>query len=207
MTRAFLGLALICLAGSAAAQQAQRVALLPAGGMWQGVPYAATRERAPAAKPASIPLRREEKRAAPKKAPPIAHRDKVERAAKAAPAAGPKARPPRHAVAAAAPPPTAPASRTAGPGPMGPAARASELSRRIGILAPGAKLGEPIFDPDNPPWRRTPADRVGPDGRALALPLDDTGRSGIVARGYREEPSWSNPHGNTGATFGLRTKF
>lgn len=183
MLRKLLASALIVTAAGAAAAEPARVRpLLPPGGMWQGIPHAAARE----AKPPATKARSELKR-------------KVAKAAKAAPAAGPKARPPRHPVAAAAAP--------APPAAPGPAARARELSRRIGILAPGATLDAPIFDRDNPPWRRTRPGSAGPDGRALALPLDETGRSGFVARGYRKEPSWNNPTGNTGATFGLRTKF
>jgi hypothetical protein len=90
---------------------------------------------------------------------------------------------------------------------LGPAARARELSRRIAILAPGMTLGHPVFDPENPPWRHKDLGRAGPDGRAFSMPFDDSGRAGFVARGYREEPSWDNPNGNTGATFGVRTKF
>ena len=120
-----------------------------------------------------------------------------ERAARVAPNSGPKVeRPQRKPVAAAAPEPH-----------MGEAAKSRELSRRIEILSPGTKLGEPMADPENPAWRRRRADRAGPDGRDFAVPLDENGQSGLIARGHREDPAWNNPNGNIGATFGLRTRF
>jgi hypothetical protein len=124
----------------------------------------------------------------------------VERAFDAAPAAGP---PRLRSVQSGT---TSGAPRTANP-PRGERAKAKELARRIAILAPGTTLGQPMADPDNPPWRRINTGRPVPDASGLALPLDDKGRAGIVARGYREEPSWNNRHGNTGAILGVKTRF
>jgi hypothetical protein len=87
------------------------------------------------------------------------------------------------------------------------AARARELARRLEALSPGTRLDEPMLDRENPAWRRPRPGRPGPDGNSFSLPFDESGQAGFVARGYREDPRWNNPHGNTGATFGLRTKF
>jgi hypothetical protein len=164
----------------AAAQQSR--GLTPRGGMWQSVPYAdEERERASRLEPS---------------APAIAAPPKIKRTA-AQPKSMPRTQ--RNPVAAATP--------LAEPARPGAAAKTRELSRRIEALAPGTKLDQPITDPENPAWRRGQAGRPGPDGRAFAVPLDDSGRSGFIARGFHQDPTWENPRGNTGATFGVRTKF
>jgi hypothetical protein len=138
--------------------------------------------------------------------PAAAKRDKPQ----AAKQAGVERKPRRAAKAAAAKParkPVAAAAVAKDPPRITAAGNARELSRRIEILAPGMKLGQSIHDPENPRWRRPNAGRAGPDGRDFSVPFDDSGRAGIIARGHHEDPSWHNPHGNLGATFGLRTKF
>lgn len=170
------------MAASAAAPQAAARRLVPAGGMWQSIPHQP-----------QVALGSER----PKAGSAVSRR--AEKAAKAAPAAGPKARPPRHPVAAASVSEEAPR--------MTAAARTRELSRRLEALSPGTKLGEPMADPENPAWRRPRPGRPGPEGNSLSLPLDEKGQAGFVARGYHVQPDAQNPQGNTGATFGLRTKF
>jgi hypothetical protein len=125
------------------------------------------------------------------------------------PAASTK-RAPTSVVRAAAPPKRARrpvAASTPAEPPRTSAAQTRELQRRIEALAPGTKLGRPIVDPQNPHWRRPRPGSTGPDGRDLAMPFDDSGRSGFVARGYHTDPNWENPRGTLGATFGLRAKF
>jgi len=87
------------------------------------------------------------------------------------------------------------------------AARTRELSRRLDVLAPGAKLGEPMNDPENPSWRRRVRGQATAESRAFSMPLDDSGRSGFVARAYHGDRSWYNTNSSTGATLGIRTRF
>ncbi len=187
------GLAVAAGAGPADAKRVRP--LIPTGGMWQSIPY--TSEAADRADSATSSTSSATPRAAGEAV--------AAKVAKSAPAAGakgaalPKARAPRHPVAAAAPAEEAPRTSAA--------ARAKELDRRIGVLMPGAKLGEPMPDRENPAWRRPRPGRSGAETNSLSLPLDETGKSGFVARGYHTQPDAQNPQGSTGATFGLRTKF
>ena len=87
------------------------------------------------------------------------------------------------------------------------AARTKEFSRRLDVLAPGAKVDEPMFDAANPSWRRQPDGRAAAESRAFSMRLDESGRSGFVARAYHQDRSWYNTNSSTGATFGLRTRF
>ena len=64
-----------------------------------------------------------------------------------------------------------------------------------------------MADPENPSWRRPRPGRPAGESNTFSLPLDEQGRSGFIARGYNVLPDVQNQHGNTGATFGLRTKF
>ncbi len=111
----------------------------------------------------------------------------------------PKMRPRRHPVPAAAVPERAPRASAA--------ARAKELDRRLGVLMPGTKLGANIANPYAPAWRRAHPGRPAGEDNSLSLPFDDSGRAGFLARGYHAQPDVQNPHGNTGATFGLRQRF
>jgi hypothetical protein len=190
MTRTLTMALLMFAAGAsgAAAQQKSPRPLLPAGGMWQSIPH----ETAGAERP------RQTAKAEPRQKPERAAPARI--TAKATVPARSKAQPaPRNPVPAAAVPSQPPAETAA--------ARTRELARRIGMLSPGAKLDEAIDDPDNPAWRRRPADRPGADGRDFAVPIDDTGKAGFIARGYHQNPAWNNPNGNLGATVGLRQKF
>ena len=176
----------------AAAQQKSPKPLLPAGGNWQSVPY--TTADLFTAKPKARDAAAKTERVKPARI-----------AAKAAKTPAPKreiakaATPQRHPVPAASEPARPPADTAA--------ARNRELSRRIGVLSPGAKLDEPFTDRENPAWRRRAADRPGADGKDFAVPFDDTGKAGIVARGYHQDPAWNNTHGTLGATVGPRIKF
>lgn len=176
-------------AGAADATQA-RPLLPPPGGLWQSISYPA--ERDAESKPASAlgaaakPKGKDQARIA------------------GAGAAKPNPQPPRevrqrHPVAAAAVPERAP--------PATAAARARELARRLDVLMPGAKLGENLANPYNPSWRRARPGRPTGESNSLSLPFDDTGKAGFLARGYHVRPDVQNPHGNTGATFGLRQLF
>ena len=167
-------------AGGTAAQQTRT--LVPTGGMRQSIPYVSERaERGEESNASSSTLRQAEK------------------SAKSTPASGPKAKAPRHPVAAAAPAEEAPRASAA--------ARTKELERRLDVLLPGTRLGEPMADPENPAWRRPLPGRPSGEKNTLSLPIDEKGQSGFVARGYNVQPDVQNPHGNTGATFGLRTRF
>ena len=182
-------IALILLSASALAAAAQQSrGLNPRGGMWQSLPYTdEQRERANRIEP-SAPVT---------VAPP-----KIKRVATLEPKSGPpKSVPktPRHPVAAATPP--------AEPARTGAAAKTRELARRLEALSPGSRLDRPMTDSDNPSWRRAEPGRPGAETRTFAVPLDDSGRSGFIARGYHQVPTWENPRGNIGATFGLRTLF
>jgi len=188
MARAFLMALLMLAAGAfaAAAQQKSSRPLLPADGMWQSIPYApavAERDTIKPQAPGKRAHRAPSRVVTKSTAPPIS---------KARPAV-------RNPVPAAAVPPKPPAETAA--------ARTKELSRRLGVLAPGARLDEPIYDHENPAWRRQPPDRPRVEGSDLAVPFDSTGKAGMVARGYHREPAWNNPTGNTGATFSLRQRF
>ncbi len=109
------------------------------------------------------------------------------------------ARPRRHPI---------PAAAIAEPAPAGSAAaRAKELERRLDALMPGTKLNTALADRDNPPWRRPRPGSPAGEHNSLSVPFDEAGQSGFLARGYHARPDVQNPHGNTGATFGLRTRF
>jgi hypothetical protein len=184
------------LVTSAAVAQQVRP-LLPKGGMWQSIPYEAEESvdgpKGPAAAPKTTASATTSQKITTVTAKPTA------KPAKVATATPPNAKPQRKPVPAAAisePPPRASA-----------AASAKELERRIGILSPGAKLNEPMADRDNPSWRRARPGRPAADGQSLTLPFDDKGQAGFHARGYHAEPDVQNTKGNTGATFGLRTRF
>ena len=174
-------------AGAAVAKPARP--LLPPGGLWQSIPYTSeTGAASEAAETAIAPT------FAPKPAPKPA-RSAAPKSATPAQAARPR----RHPVAAAAvsePPPPATA-----------AARKKELERRLDVLMPGARLGATMNDPQNPSWRRARPGRPAGEPNTLSVPLDETGQSGFLARGYHAQPDVQNPHGNTGATFGVRTRF
>jgi hypothetical protein len=176
-------------AGAANAKQAQP--LLPTGGVWQSIPYQA--ERGSETRPAKRDLETAEKpRAAVKTRAAARATQPNARAERAAP-------PKRQPVAAAAVPEQAPAATAA--------ARAKELERRLDVLMPGTKLGAAIEDPYNPSWRRARPGRPAGESNSLSVPLDEKGQAGFVARGYHAQPDIQNPQGNTGATFGLRTRF
>jgi len=179
-----LGAALAAGASATDAKQARR--LEPSGGIWQSIPYKADSGPSESvAQPAAARLIT------------AAGSTKLRPAAKAAPL--PHAKPSRHPVAAAAvaeaPPPTSAAART------------KELERRLDVLMPGARLGEPMADPENPAWRRAHPGRPAADAQTLSVPFDEKGQSGFIARGYHVEPDAQNTKGHTGATFGLRTRF
>jgi hypothetical protein len=150
--------------------------------MWQSIPYADERKE-PAGPTKAVASTK------PAMAKPV-------RTVAAARRTAPKS--PRRPVAASTP--HEPPRTSAG-------AKARELARPIEALSPGTKLDEPIHDPQNPRWRRPRPSSAGPDGSDLAIPFDDSGRSGFVARGYHTDPNWENPRGTLGATFGLRTRF
>lgn len=191
--------------GAAPSDAKQARPLLPPGGVWQSVPYQA--ERDAESKPAKAERADAEKRRNPDKARAAAKPRAKEKARAAAKAAKPPpkstaqraAQPKRHPVAAAAVPEQA--SRTTA------AARAKELERRLDILMPGTKLGEAIEDRDNPAWRRARPGRPAGESNSFSVPFDEKGQAGFLARGYHAQPDVQNPHGNTGATFGLRQKF
>jgi hypothetical protein len=196
---AVVAIAAALIAGAAAAQQARP--LLPKGGMWQSIPYKAEVEEsvdgpkgpAPASKITASATTSEKTTTATAKPRP------APKPAKIATATPPNAKPQRKPVPAAAisePPPRA-----------GAAAAARELERRIGILSPGAKLNEPMADPDNPSWRRARPGRPAGEANSLSVPFDEKGQAGFVARGYHQQPDVQAPNGNTGATFGVRTRF
>ena len=190
MARALTVALLMFVAGASAAVAQQKSAPppLPAEGTWQSLPHAA----------AGIERPRQKAKAERRQKPE--HAAAVRSLAKATAPARSKTQPsPRKPMPAAAVPARPPAETAA--------ARTRELARRIGMLAPGAKLDEAINDPDNPAWRRRRPDQAGADGRSFAVPIDDTGKAGFVARGYHQDPAWNNPNGNLGATFGLRQKF
>jgi hypothetical protein len=183
MVRAYLPAVVVFCAGFAAAAAPPSRPLVPTGGMWQSVPYTADAgERAEPPKTAA-------------KAEPNA-KPRPEKKAAAAPK---PQHPPRHPVAAAAPSENAP--------PTTAAARTRELERRIDALSPGARLGEPLADPENPSWRRARPGRPAGEHNSLSVPFDEKGQAGFIARGYHAQPDVQNPNGNTGATFGLRTRF
>lgn len=186
----FMALLLIAAAGipGAAAQQKSAKPLVPAGGAWQSVPY--TTADLFTAKPKVRATATKADRAKP-----------VVAIAKSVPSRGvaKASAPQRHPVPAAAEPARPPADTAA--------ARSRELSRRIGVLSPGAKLDEPFADRENPVWRKRAADRPGADGKDFAVPLDDSGKTGLIARGYHQDPAWNNTHGALGATVGPRLRF
>jgi len=172
----------------ASAQQKSAPPLVPAGGSWQSIPFGT----ADLFKPA--PKRQDAARPQNGKAKPVR-------------AAAKSTTPPIAKAHAAARNPVPAASVPARPPADTAAARSRELSRRIGVLSPGAKLDEPITDSENPAWRRRPVDRPGADGKDFAVPFDDTGKTGLIARGYHQDPAWNNPHGALGATVGPRLRF
>jgi hypothetical protein len=181
------------LASGTAPASANQAPLLPTGGIWQSIPYQP--ESDAESRPAKIeiadaakPRGKEKPRAAIKAAKP-SPKTGVQRTAQ----------PKRHPVAAAAVPEQAPSATAA--------ARTKELERRLDILMPGTKLGAAIEDRDNPSWRRARPGRPTGESNSLSLPFDDKGQAGFLARGYHARPDVQNPHGNTGATFGLRQKF
>jgi hypothetical protein len=163
--------------------------LLPPGGPWQSIPHTSASGAASETDETAI-------------APTFAPKPVIKPASSAAPRAAKPARAARaqrHPVAAAAvsqpsPPATA-------------AARTKELERRLDVLMPGTKLGAAMSDPENPSWRRARPGRPGSEHNTLSVPLDERGQSGFLARGYHAQPDVQNPHGNTGATFGVRTRF
>ena len=177
--------------GAAPANAKPARLLLPPGGVWQSIPYHA--ESNAESRPAKAVARAKKAQAAIK---PRGN-DKA-RAKAAAPKARREARQ-RHPVAAAAVPERAPRTTAA--------ARAKELERRLDVLMPGTKLGANIDDPYNPAWRRGRLGRPAGESNSLSLPFDDKGQAGFLARGYHARPDVQNPHGNTGATFGLRQRF
>jgi hypothetical protein len=181
--------------GTVAAKAKEARPLLPTGGVWQSVPYQAV--RGAEADPAKREL------AAAERARAAAKPQRKEKSRIAANAAKPKtlraAPPKRRPIAAAAVPEQAPRVTAA--------ARAKELERRLDILMPGTKLGAAIENRDSPPWRRARPGRPAGESNSLSLPFDETGQADFLARGYHAQPDVQNPHGNTGATFGLRTKF
>ena len=190
--------------GAAPASAKQARPLLPPGGIWQSIPYQAERDAESTS--AKIDAANAEKLRRPHK-PRAAKPQSSEKARAAAKVAKPspkaiaqRAAPPkRHPVAAAAVPEQAPRATAA--------ARTKELERRLGILMPGTKLGASIEDRDNPSWRQARPGRPAGERNSLSVPLDEKGQAGFLARGYHAQPDVQNPHGNTGATFGLRQKF
>jgi hypothetical protein len=165
--------------------------LLPPGGLWQSIPYA------PASGASEREPTDETEVAAPQPPATAAKTPIATKTATRAPA--PKTHSRRHPVAAAAVSEPAP--------PATAAARTKELERRLDVLMPGARLGEAVNDPYNPAWRRARPGRAAGEHNTLSVPLDEKGQSGFVARGYHAQPDVQNPHGNTGATFGVRTRF
>lgn len=184
-------------AAIAAAEPARppKRALLPPGGIWQSIPYQAESEPSESTPVESLspPM------IAASAKPRVAEASRADDKPMGAKAPAPKARPARHPVAAADTAEQAPRSSAA--------ARTKELERRLDVLMPGAKLNETMYDPDNPAWRRARPGRPGGEHNTFSVPFDDKGQSGFVARGYHALPDVQNPHGNTGATFGLRTRF
>lgn len=190
----FLACAGLASAGGVAAAAEARPPL-PAGAASRSVPYRADLyAEATPAKPvgATAEKRRAAARPQSKEKPRLAAKAAKQKAAHAASAK-------RHPVAAAAVPEQPPRATAAG--------RAKELERRLDILMPGTKLGAAIEDRENPSWRRARRGDPAGEHNALAVPLDDAGKAGLLARGYHAQPDVQNPHGNTGATFGLRTRF
>ena len=184
---------LASVAGAASATETRPP--VPVGKTWQPVPHRA--ERNAEAKPAKPVSAAAEKRRGAARAQ---GKDKPRLAAKAAKQKAPHAASAkRHPVAAAAVPEQPPRTTAAG--------RAKELERRLDILMPGTKLGAAIEDRENPSWRRARPGHPAGESNALSVPLDDAGKAGFLARGYHAQPDVQNPHGNTGATFGLRTRF
>ncbi|MBL8661872.1 MAG: hypothetical protein JNM29_03560 [Candidatus Odyssella sp.] len=127
-------------------------------------------------------------------------KDKARAAAPAPKPKAPQAAPEKRRPVAAAAAPAQPPQATA-------AARAKELERRLDLLLPGTKLGAAIEDRENPSWRRARAGVPSGENNGLSLPFDEAGKAGFLARGYHAQPDVQNPHGNTGATFGLRQRF
>jgi hypothetical protein len=174
------------IAGGAAA--AQQRPLLPPGGMWQSIPYEDSLDGPKA--PSTTTSQKAEK---------IGPSLKAVKPAATKPVAVVKPKQPRQPVPAAAVSEPAPNSSAA--------ARTKELERRIGILSPGTKLGEAMADPENPAWRRPRPGRPAGEANSLSVPFDERGQSGFIARGYHQQPDVQVPKGNTGATFGVRTRF
>jgi hypothetical protein len=178
------------IAGTAAA--APKRPLLPAGGIFQSIPYEESLDGAKGSSSTS------QKTATAETPRPVQKAAKP--AAKPAPkpvAAKPKpARQPVPAAAVSAPAPSTSA-----------AAKTKELERRIEALSPGTRLGAAMADPENPSWRRARPGRPAGESNSLSVPFDDKGQSGFIARGYHQQPDVQAPNGNTGATFGVRTKF
>jgi hypothetical protein len=189
------------IAGGAAA--AQQRPLLPAGGMWQSIPYEESLDgpKAPSTTTSQKAATTGEKVGPAKAAKPAAATNPAAVAKPVAAAKPISAKPkkPRQPVPAAAVSEPAPNSSAA--------AKTKELERRIGILSPGTKLGEAMADPENPSWRRPRPGRPAGEANSLSVPFDDKGQSGFIARGYHQQPDVQVPNGNTGATFGLRTRF
>jgi hypothetical protein len=191
--------------GAVPASARQAPPLLPTGGTWQSIPYQA--EGDAEIRPAKTEIADAGKRQRPDRPRAAATPHGKEKArvtakaAKPSPKAGAQraAQPKRHPVAAAAVPEQAPRATAA--------ARTKELERRLDVLMPGTKLGTAIEDKDNPSWRRARPGRPAGESNSLSLPFDDKGHAGFLARGYHARPDVQNPHGNTGATFGLRQKF
>lgn len=190
--------------GAAPANAKQARPLLPPGGIWQSIPYQSERDAESASAKVEIANAEKRRRAdKPRAAKPPGH-EKARTAAKAAKPT-PKTiaqhavHPKRHPVAAAAVPEQAPRTTAA--------ARTKELERRLDILMPGTKLGASIEDRDNPSWRQARPGRPAGERNSFSVPLDEQGQAGFLARGYHAQPDVQNPHGNTGATFGLRQRF
>jgi hypothetical protein len=175
-------------AGGAEAKETQP--LLPTGGIWQSIPYSA--EPSEPSDPTAVPT-------LPPK--PVATTSAKPRLATnaVALATAPKLRAQRHPVAAAAVSEEAPLGTAA--------ARTEELGRRLDVLMPGAKLNETIADRENPAWRRARPGRPSGEPNSLSVPFDEKGQASFIARGYHADPDVQNPNGNTGATFGVRTRF
>jgi hypothetical protein len=181
------------VAAGAVAKEAQP--LLPTGGIWQSIPYSA--ETSEPSESTAVPIR-PPKPVATTSAPTSGIKPRLATKA-AAPATAPKPRAPRHPVAAAAVSEEAPHGTAA--------ARTKELERRLDVLMPGTRLGEAMADRENPAWRRARPGRPTGEANSLSVPFDDKGQAGFIARGYHADPDVQNPNGNTGATFGLRTRF
>lgn len=178
--------------------------LLPPGGIWQSIPYQPEHDAESTSAKVEIASAEKRRRLDKPRAAKPQGNEKARAAVKAA-KASPKAiaqraaQPKRHPVAAAAVPEQAPRTTAA--------ARTKELERRLDILMPGTKLGASIEDRDNPSWRQARPGRPAGERNSLSVPLDEQGQAGFLARGYHAQPDVQNPHGNTGATFGLRQRF